>query len=282
MNNTFTHPKEYVRNYLRSEDLGALIQWFESNPVAFVKFTLRAVTGELPLDYWRRVVRLRYPELYDVFNAWIYHVKKDKALKQKLIELIADNIVEKLHDIKTVEIPYLPRKGIILDIGSGYLSMSKQLVIESLRNKNLELYLIDNAEIPCKVAIEVINKIGSPKNVRVLRVSADQLPFNDNSVDAVTLLGTFHELSWTIFNIELHRNMENLKVDYEHLERAVVEYKPFIREFHRVLKIGGKLIIIDKIMDAYNADYVEKIMRNVFKVLNKEKKERKFILIFEK
>ena len=250
--------------------------------INFAKFSLRAAMGEFPSRYWRIVVKMRYSEIYDKFDKWIHRIRSDPRIREKLIRLLAENVVKKLSDTREIQIPYLPPTGIILDIGSGYLTFSKILISIALKNRRLRLFLIDLAEIPYKLATEVLRRVGSPENIVAMKASADQLPFNDNTVDAITLLGTFHELSRTVYYLELYRNIENIRLDSMRLGKVAHEYYSFIEEFHRVIKPKGILIIIDKVIDDYDDSFVRKIIGGFFKLLWRKKQSRKFTLVFQK
>lgn len=273
---------EFIKEYMISHGLKSLIQWMEKNAVAFAKFSLRIIFREFPEEYWRKAVKSRFPDFSEEFRTWIHLLESDVSLKERLIDFIAESLVNGIVEIRKIDIPYLPSSGVILDIGFGYLGMSKKLVAEALRNKDLLLYLIDNAELPCKVAIRVLEKLGNPRNIKVLRVSAERLPFEDNYVDAITMLGTLHELSREIYRVELRKSLENLKIDKEFLEKVQEEYDTFFREFCRILKRNGILIIMDKIMDDYDLDFAIRLTEPYFTVISKRKEEKLFFLVAKK
>ena len=257
------------------------MQLVEENIIAFVKFSLRVVSGEFPSGYWEKVVKIRFPQLFNSFKEWLYHLESNTDLKKQLISLIAENIVEKIHNLSEMKNPHIPSSGIILDIGSGYLNASGELVYQALRNKNLLVYLIDNAELPYKITKRVLEILGNPPNIKMLNISAEKLPFNNNSVDAIMLLYTLHELSKTIHYIELFHNIENLRVNKESLKKAYFELIPFFDEFYRVLKNNGRLIIFDKIIDAYNIDFAMQLTSQ-FHVIEEKTEEKKFYLFLKK
>ncbi len=271
-----------MSDYMVSHGLERLIKWMKRNAVAFAKFSLRIIFGDFPEDYWRRAVKLRFPEYYKEFAKWIRFLESDLSLQDNLIDFIAEYLVNDINEIQSADIPYLPSSGTILDIGSGYLGISKKLVAEALRHKSLFLYLIDNAELPFIIMNKVLGKLGKPNNIRALRVSADALPFEDNSVEAITLLGALHELSKDIYMAELYRSFGTIRVNNELLEKARKDYDAFLKEFCRVLKENGVLIIIDKIMDRYDLDYVISLTEPYFDIINRERKENSFTLVGRK
>lgn len=273
---------KYLERKLASYQLSDLIPLMKKDPVMFTKFSLRVIFRELPGQYWQKVIILRFPKLINAFKNWFFCLESDEHLKYKLIDLTTEKIYGDILQIKKTESYYIPSSGIILDIGSGYLSLSKNLIAKALESRDISLYLIDNAELPYEITNRVLQKLGSPDNISTLKASADKLPFNNSSVDAITLLKTLHELSKTLYYIELHRNIENLRADKEALERAYPEYVPFIKEFHRVLKEEKQMVIVDKIMDSYNIEFVKRPTKSLFLITKEEHLESKFTLILKK
>ncbi len=103
----------------------------------------------------------------------------------------------------------------LLDVGCGTGTL-----IAMISETNLPVWSVglDMAEKMCRLGKEKIKTIGLQKLAHFVRADSEHIPFADNSFDIITCSNSFHH--------------------YPHQTRV-------LREMHRVLKPGGKVIIID-------------------------------------
>jgi ubiquinone/menaquinone biosynthesis C-methylase UbiE len=136
--------------------------------------------------------------------------------------LFKGNNVQKFWNIhKFIKIkPFLPKTGVILDIGCGSGSLG------TLRKK-LDLTHVQICGIDLSLKQLIYAKKHQPENFFV-EASGHQLPFKDNIFDAVTI-------------IELIEHIPELEIS------------SLIKETYRVLKPNGKIIITTP---NYNGPYI--------------------------
>jgi demethylmenaquinone methyltransferase/2-methoxy-6-polyprenyl-1,4-benzoquinol methylase len=102
----------------------------------------------------------------------------------------------------------------ILDIATG----TADFAIEAMRLKPEKVTGIDISEGMLKLGREKVNKLGLQHKIELKLADSENLPFSDNSFDAITVG----------FGVR----------NFEHLEKG-------IRDMYRVLKPGGSMIILE-------------------------------------
>lgn len=107
----------------------------------------------------------------------------------------------------------------LLDIGCGTGTFDAMLAASPL---NARIVGLDYAPAMCEAASEKVRHAGVADRIRFAAADSEHLPFADHSFDAVTCSNSFHH--------------------YPHQQTTV-------REMRRVLRTGGRLMIIDGYRD---------------------------------
>lgn len=107
----------------------------------------------------------------------------------------------------------------VLDVGCGTGSLAALLAASSLPARVIGL---DYAAVMCVIATEKARLLGITDRARFLNADSEHLPFADESFDAVTCGNSFHH--------------------YPEQQRVVCE-------FRRVLRPGGRLVLVDGFRD---------------------------------
>ncbi len=161
----------------------------------------------------------------------------DRSILQRLVFNIS-------HDMFfTAMLPWLPDGSRVLDIGCGTGKFSHTLY---RHNKNLQIHGVDLSEV-------MINKARAKlkdEPIEFKTGDVENLPYESDSFDAVTCSHSFHH--------------------YPNQRGAVLE-------MHRVLKEGGKAMIVDGSRDTAWGGVifrvVELVERNVYHMYGNELKE---------
>ncbi len=121
--------------------------------------------------------------------------------------------------------------SLLLDVGCGTGILLQQLL---KINKNLKLQGLDISE---EMLSKAKQKFKNNKDVRLSFGSANKIPFEDSTFNYVTCVQSFHH----------HPNsLQSLK------------------EMNRVLKIGGKLILLDTALDGVFRTLFSKLEQKLF------------------
>jgi ubiquinone/menaquinone biosynthesis C-methylase UbiE len=107
----------------------------------------------------------------------------------------------------------------LLDIGCGTGTFGAMLAASPL---NARVVGLDYAPAMCKAASDKARAVGEADRLRFAAADSEHLPFAARSFDAVTCSNSFHH--------------------YPHQDKVV-------REMHRVLRPGGRLMLIDGFRD---------------------------------
>jgi ubiquinone/menaquinone biosynthesis C-methylase UbiE len=108
----------------------------------------------------------------------------------------------------------------LLDIGCGSGTLVTLLAATKLPVRRL--VALDYAAQMCRVAREKAHRQGNGDQIRYVNADSEHLPFADGSFDVVTCSNSFHH--------------------YPHQQSV-------LREMHRVLRPGGRLMLIDGFRD---------------------------------
>jgi ubiquinone/menaquinone biosynthesis C-methylase UbiE len=143
----------------------------------------------------------------------------------------------------TAMLPWLPDGSNVLDVGCGTGKLSHALYSH---NKNLNIHGMDFSEVMINKAKAKLKD--EPIEFRIGDV--ENLPYEPNSFDAITCSHSFHH--------------------YPNQRGAVLE-------MHRVLKDGGKVMVIDGSRDTFWGSVifrtVEFVEKNVYHMYGNEMKE---------
>ena len=146
-----------------------------------------------------------------IFESWI------KTYDESIVELLKRNFGVDYNQIvgKVVELADIKPGDKALDIATGTGSIAISLANHA--DNKCQIIGIDITETMLAKARENIKKFGLEEVIDFMRVSAEELPFNDSGFDAVTSSLAIH-----------HMNV-----------------KKVLAEIVRVLKPGGRLAIAD-------------------------------------
>ncbi len=107
----------------------------------------------------------------------------------------------------------------LIDVGCGTGTFISMLAETSLE---IHPFGLDMAESMCKLGVEKARKLGLEKILNFVTADSERIPFEDESFDIITCSNSFH-----------------------HYPRQ----DAVLREMHRVLKPGGRVMIIDGYVD---------------------------------
>ncbi len=115
---------------------------------------------------------------------------------------------------KAIKLLQSQRPGLILDIATG----TADFAIEAMRLTPQKVTGVDISEGMLKLGKEKINKLGLQHKIELALADSENLPFAENSFDAITVG----------FGVR----------NFEHLEKG-------ISDMYRVLKPGGTMVILE-------------------------------------
>jgi len=99
-----------------------LIDLFKERPASLTKFVFRSAVGEFPEEYWEWVITMRFPDISQKLKQLILDVRREHELMHLFARVFAEYVVDAILRLG-VELPFgLPKSGIIVDVGSGYLT----------------------------------------------------------------------------------------------------------------------------------------------------------------
>jgi len=255
-----------------------LLRIILDRPFSTIRFIFRCSTGDIPEFYWSYAIKKSYAEISDELRKLILLVQERRDIQESMLELIAKHIASGI--IKTkIDIPFaLPTRGIIVDVGSGYLTgPSRFLVKYAMMNKGVTLYLVDNSALIVDVIRRILRLIGSPRNVILKCVDIRSLLVSN--VDLVTLLLTLHEATDALRKAEFLRYIGRAKIDEGTLYDNLVVLRGILRSIHRIIGESGRLIVLDKEMDEFGLKFVRELVINEgFRVIRGEYINNKFLV----
>ena len=211
-----------------------------------------------------------FPGISQKLKQLILNARRDHRLMHLFARVFAEYVVDAILRLG-VELPFgLPKSGIIVDAGSGYLTeLSGGLVKYALQNEDLVLYLVDSGFGPSLIISETLRLLGLPKNIVFVNKNIESFPLHN--VDMATLLFSLHEMSRKLYWAELMRSFGIVRLSSEMLSRELPILKRVLSSIYRILKEGGKVIVVDKEFDDYDAEFVRRIVGEVFSAIRTER-----------
>ena len=211
-----------------------------------------------------------FPGISQKLKQLILNARRDHRLMHLFARVFAEYVVDAILRLG-VELPFgLPKSGIIVDAGSGYLTeLSGGLVKYALQNEDLVLYLVDSGFGPSLIISETLRLLGLPKNIVFVNKNIELFPLQN--VDMATLLFSLHEMSRKLYWAELMRSFGIVRLSSEMLSRELPILKRVLSSIYRILKEGGKVIVVDKEFDDYDAEFVRRIVGEVFSAIRTER-----------
>ena len=258
---------ERLEKFLKENGYSRLINPFSASPISVLIFVLRSSVGEFPENYWTAVIENRFREFRDEIEKLICKAKKKQEIQKLLAEILAGFIANWITSV-TKELPFsLPKSGVVLDIGSGYLTGLSGILVRSIMNRGkISLILLDRGVGPALIIPRVLSLLGSPKNIIFMK--GDILSLTGiHDVDLVTLIFTLHEITNTLFNIELLRACGKAKMSRMILLKELPTIKKVIEKIYGVLRKGGKIVVIDKEIDDFDIGFIEGLLDNFFRII---------------
>ncbi len=255
-----------------------LLRIILDKPFSTIHFIFRCSTGDIPEFYWSYVIKESYAEISDELKKLILLVKERGDIQESMLEFIARHIASKIIRAK-IDVPFtLPTKGIIVDIGSGYLTgPSRFLVKYAMVNKGVTLYLVDNRVLIADVIRRILRLIGSPRNIILKCVDIRSLLVSN--ADLITLLFTLHEATDELRKAEFLRYIGRAKINRCILYDNLVVLRGILRSVHRIIGESGRLIVLDKEMDEFGLKFVgELVINEGFRVIRSEYINNKFLV----
>lgn len=146
------------------------------------------------LSRWRRLLKTIHPEGIPFPGTKIYNFLSTKAIFQRHYELLAKDILSYCS------------QGKVLDIGTGpgWLLMAINKLCPSLKLTGLDV-----SSSMVKYARQNVAASGKSDIINIIEGSASQLPFPDESFDAVVSTGTIHH--WKSPEVGLNETYRVLK-----------------------------------------------------------------------
>ncbi len=272
--NTFSKLIEF----LKAHGFHRLASIIPKNPVSILKFILRSAVGDLPDYYWRSALKRRFNQCINEIEGLIFRARDEIEFRDYLADILAQYIADSIR-CSTKTLPFdLPKKGTILDVGSGYLTGPSGLIVRhAISEREIYLILLDIGLGPAMIISRVLRLLGSPKNIVFLKIDIKSLS-NIGSVDLVTLLFTLHEITKTLYHIELLRAYGKQRMDRKILTKELPTLKQIVYKIHSILKEHGKLVVVDKMLDDFNATFVIELLNSLFKVKSINMHQNQFIL----
>lgn len=256
-----------------------LADLFEKQPFSLLRFVFRSAIGEFPEYYWRRVIYDRFPNFRWKLEKLIKLVEKRNNLRAITADFIAEHIASTIRG-SSPKLPFkLPNEGLIVDVESGYLTgLSGDIVKYALWKGEIIVYLIDNGLGPSMVIPRVLKRIGASKNIVFMHVDIESVSSVDDA-QLITFLHTLHEITNRLFETELMRSFGEAKMDWNILAKELPKLRTIINKIHSILGDYGRIVVVDKKIDDYDADFVGMLINDLFDIIRTEYlDERRFLV----
>lgn len=182
------------------------------------------------------------------FKELLRNKETQKKLISNLSKFLAASLAREHYRYYKRKKTFKKNEGNIADVGAGFTCSSSDLFAEVMKNKNTNLFLIENDPIAVKVEKRIVKLLKSDR-IKVMDTDARKIPVKKGFFQEIYLNYSLHEFSPYFYEKEALLRL-NKKKGFSKKKLSVLkkEYDTVLREIKRILSKNGKLKIKDNVL----------------------------------